>query len=54
MKNPFFPMRYAVHSLRNLPLKGVGVQAVMPDFLYMGAFALVMLVLASTLFKRTL
>jgi len=49
-----FPMRYAVHSLRNLLLKGVGFEAVLPDFLYMGAFALTMLVLASTLFKRTL
>ena len=49
-----FPMRYAVHSLRNLLLKGVGFQAVLPDFLIMGAFALVMLVLAATLFKRTL
>src|SRR5204863_9400826 len=49
-----FPMRYAVHALRNLLLKGVGFQAVLPDFLVMGAFALVMLVLASTLFKRTL
>ena len=49
-----FPMRYAVHSLRNLLLKGVGFQAVLPDFLVMGGFALVMLVLAATLFKRTL
>ena len=49
-----FPMRYAVHSLRALLLKGVGLQAVMPDFLLMGAFAAVMLVLAATLFKRTL
>ena len=49
-----FPMRYAVHSLRALLLKGVGLQAVMPDFLVMGAFAALMLVLAATLFKRTL
>ncbi|TMQ71299.1 MAG: ABC transporter permease, partial [Candidatus Eisenbacteria bacterium] len=49
-----FPMRYAVHSLRNLLLKGVGVQAVLPDFLVMGGFALLMLMLAATLFKRTL
>jgi len=49
-----FPMRYAVHSLRNLLLKGVGFQAVLPDFLVMAAFAVLMLVLASTLFKRTL
>jgi ABC-2 type transport system permease protein len=49
-----FPMRYAVHSLRNLLLKGVGFQAVLPDFLVMGGFALVMLVLAAALFKRTL
>jgi ABC-2 type transport system permease protein len=49
-----FPMRYAVHALRALLLKGVGFQAVLPDFLVMGAFAAIMLVLAATLFKRTL
>jgi hypothetical protein len=35
-------------------LKGVGFQAVLPDFLILILFAVVMLVLASTLFKRTL
>jgi len=49
-----FPMRYAVNGLRNLLLKGVGLQAVLPDFAAMAVFALVMLVLASLLFKRTL
>jgi ABC-2 type transport system permease protein len=49
-----FPMRYAVHALRNLLLKGVGVNAVLPDFLVMGGFAAIMLVLSSVLFKRTL
>jgi ABC-2 type transport system permease protein len=49
-----FPMRYAVHSLRNLLLKGVGFQAVLPDFLVMAGFAMLMLVLASVMFKRTL
>ena len=49
-----FPMRYAVHALRNLLLKGVGFGAVLPDFLMMGAFALTMLVLSTLLFKRTL
>lgn len=49
-----FPMRYAVHALRNLLLKGVGFQAVLPDLLFMGGFALLMLVLAATMFKRTL
>jgi ABC-2 type transport system permease protein len=49
-----FPMRYAVHSLRNLLLKGVGFGAVLPDFIAMAAFAGIMLVLAATLFKRTL
>ena len=49
-----FPMRYAVHALRALLLKGVGAAAVAPDFLAMGAFAAIMLVLASTTFKRTL
>ena len=48
------PMRYAVHALRNLLLKGVGLGAVLPDFLILITFATVMLVLASTLFKRTL
>ncbi len=49
-----FPMRYAVHALRGLLLKGVGFQAVLPDFLMMATFAAVMLVLAGTFFKRTL
>jgi ABC-2 type transport system permease protein len=49
-----FPMRYAVHALRGLLLKGVGFQAVLPDLLAMGVFALIMLVLAGMLFKRTL
>jgi ABC-type multidrug transport system permease subunit len=49
-----FPMRYAVHALRNLLLKGVGFAAVAPDFLVMATFAGIMLVLASTMFKRTL
>jgi ABC-2 type transport system permease protein len=49
-----FPMRYAVHALRNLLLKGVGFSAVLPDFLVMGGFAMLMLVLAASLFKRTL
>jgi ABC-2 type transport system permease protein len=49
-----FPMRYAVHSIRGLLLKGVGLHAVMPDFLVMGAFAGIMLVLGALMFKRTL
>jgi ABC-2 type transport system permease protein len=49
-----FPMRYAVHALRALLLKGVGLQAVAPDFLVMAGFAAVMLTLAALLFKRTL
>jgi ABC-2 type transport system permease protein len=49
-----FPMRYAVHALRNLLLKGVGFASVAPDFLVMASFASLMLFLAVTLFKRTL
>jgi ABC-2 type transport system permease protein len=49
-----FPMRYAVHALRGLLLKGVSWQAVLPDFAFMGGFAVLMLVLAATTFKRTL
>jgi ABC-2 type transport system permease protein len=49
-----FPMRYAVHALRGLLLKGVGFPSVAQDFLVMGALAATMLILASTLFKRTL
>lgn len=49
-----FPMRYAVHAMRNLLLKGVGFGAVASDFAFLGGFALVMLVLAASLFKRTL
>ncbi len=48
------PMRYAVHALRNLLLKGVGPGAVLPDFIILICFAGTMLVLASLLFKRTL
>jgi hypothetical protein len=43
-----------VHALRNLLLKGVGFGAVAQDFAMMAAFAGIMLVLASTMFKRTL
>ena len=49
-----FPMRYAVHALRGLLLKGVGFPSVAGDFMVMGTFAAIMLVLAATLFKRTL
>jgi ABC-2 type transport system permease protein len=49
-----FPMRYAVHALRGLLLKGVGFPSVAQDFLVMGVFATTMLILAVTLFKRTL
>ena len=49
-----FPMRYAVHALRALLLKGVGIGAVAPDLAVMTAFAGIMLVLAAVLFKRTL
>jgi len=48
------PMRYAVHALRSLLLKGVGFQAVLPDFMILIGFAAAMLFLAATLFKRTL
>ena len=47
-------MRYAVHALRILLLKGVGLPSVLPDFMFLGGFAVLMLVLASLLFKRTL
>ena len=49
-----FPMRYAVHALRGLLLKGVGFSSVAGDFMVMGTFAAIMLVLAATMFKRTL
>jgi ABC-2 type transport system permease protein len=49
-----FPMRYAVHALRALLLKGVGFGAVAPDLAVMAGFAAIMLVLAAVLFKRTL
>jgi ABC-2 type transport system permease protein len=49
-----FPMRYAVHALRSLLLKGVGFGPVAHDFLIMSIFAVTMLVLATTSFKRTL
>jgi hypothetical protein len=35
-------------------LKGVGLAAIWPDLLYLGVFALVMFILSTLLFKRTL
>jgi ABC-2 type transport system permease protein len=49
-----FPMRYAVHALRGLLLKGVDFSAVAGDFVFMGSFAAIMMILASVSFKRTL
>ena len=50
-----FSARLDVHTLLYAGAAVVvGFQAVLPDFLIMGAFALLTLLLAATLFKRTL
>ncbi|MDX9722812.1 MAG: ABC transporter permease [Myxococcota bacterium] len=49
-----FPARYFVHALRAILLKAEGWQGVFPDILAIGAFFLLMLVLASARFRRKL
>jgi ABC-2 type transport system permease protein len=48
------PFTYSVHGFKAVLLKGVGLAAIWPDLLYLGTFAVVMFVLSSMLFKRTL
>ncbi len=48
------PFTYSVHGFKAVLLKGVGLAAIWPDLLYLGTFAIVMFVLSTLLFKRTL
>jgi ABC-2 type transport system permease protein len=48
------PFTYAVHGLKSLLLKETGLSAIVPDMVYLTAFAVITLSLATPLFKRTL
>jgi ABC-2 type transport system permease protein len=48
------PFSYAVHGFKALLLKDAGFTAIWPDLLYLSLFAMLMLSLATPLFKRTL
>jgi len=48
------PFTYSVHGFKAVLLKGVGLPAIWPDLLYLGGFAVLMFVLSTLLFKRTL
>jgi ABC-2 type transport system permease protein len=48
------PFTYAVHGFKSLLLKETGLAAIVPDMIYLSIFAVVTLVLAVPLFKRTL
>jgi len=48
------PFSYAVHGFKALLLKDAGIVAIWPDLVYLALFAVVMLAVATPLFKRTL
>jgi len=48
------PFTYSVHALRVLLLKGAAVEVILPDLLFLTAFATLMFVLSVVLFRRTL
>jgi ABC-2 type transport system permease protein len=48
------PFTYAVHGFKSLLLKETGLSAIVPDMVYLTAFAVITLSLATPLFKRTL
>ena len=48
------PFTYAVHALKNLLLKNTGFAAVVPDLIYLAAFAAIAMIAATALFRRTL
>jgi len=48
------PFTYAVHGFKAVLLKDAGWIAIWPDLLYLLTFALIMLLIATPLFKRTL
>jgi ABC-2 type transport system permease protein len=48
------PFTYAVHGFKSLLLKDAGLVAIWPDLLFLSVFALVMITVATPLFRRTL
>ncbi len=48
------PFTYAVHGFKALILKDAGIVALWPDLLYLALFAVILLSVATPLFKRTL
>jgi len=48
------PFTYAVHGFKSLLLKETGLEAIVPDMIYLSIFAAVTLAAAVPLFKRTL
>jgi len=48
------PFTYSVHALKSLLLKNTGFEAISGDMLYLAAFSLVMMSMATMLFRRTL
>jgi ABC-2 type transport system permease protein len=48
------PFTYAVHGFKSLLLKETGLAAIVPDIIYLSIFAVITLVAAVPLFKRTL
>ncbi len=48
------PFTYAVHGLKSLLLKEAGIAAIWPDLTYLTVFAVIMISIATPLFKRTL
>jgi ABC-2 type transport system permease protein len=48
------PFTYAVHAFKSLLLKDTGFEAITGDLLYLVVFSIIMMSLATVLFKRTL
>ena len=48
------PFTYAVHGFKALLLKESGLGAIVPDLVFLSAFAAITIALAVPLFKRTL
>jgi ABC-2 type transport system permease protein len=48
------PFTYTVHALRNLTIKGTGIEGIYKDVIVLSCFAVVMIVCSIALFKRQL
>jgi ABC-2 type transport system permease protein len=48
------PFTYAVHGFKSVLLKEAGLLAILPDALFLASIGIVMLLIATALFKRTL